>query len=170
MATFTGTSGNDSLPPPGSDTSGSDLLYGLAGNDTLDGGIGADRMSGGTENDTYYVDDVGDLAIEGAGGGTLDNVQSTISHTLRLNVEVLSLNGLANINGTDNSLGNSIFGNGGANSLKGLVGDDYIGGYGGNDTLEGGAGADYLDGGDGVDTASYSTSTVDVAVDLRFAL
>jgi len=33
----------------------------------LDGGAGADNMSGGMGNDTYVVDDLGDVVTENAG-------------------------------------------------------------------------------------------------------
>jgi Peptidase M10 serralysin C terminal/RTX calcium-binding nonapeptide repeat (4 copies) len=41
-----------------------DLLYGFGGNDTLDGRAGADFMLGGVGNDTYIVDNVGDVVSE----------------------------------------------------------------------------------------------------------
>ena len=57
MATFTGTTGNDSLA--GSTTAdqmfgleGNDTLLGNAGNDVLDGGAGADALNGGLGVDT----------------------------------------------------------------------------------------------------------------------
>ena len=46
-----------------------DILLGTAGADTLNGGTGVDMMIGGAGNDTYYVDNVADQIIEGAGGG-----------------------------------------------------------------------------------------------------
>jgi Ca2+-binding RTX toxin-like protein len=52
MATFNGTAGNDTLPPPGADNSGDDQFFGLAGNDTLAAGNGNDTITGGTGNDT----------------------------------------------------------------------------------------------------------------------
>src|SRR3569833_2382279 len=44
---------------------GNDVLIGNGGNDSLDGGTGADIMSGGAGNDTYYVDNTGDIVSEG---------------------------------------------------------------------------------------------------------
>ena len=59
-----------------------DRIEGEAGADTLDGGVGADTMIGGAGGDTYYVDDVGDLAIELITGavddGAFDVVYSTV--------------------------------------------------------------------------------------------
>ena len=49
---------------------GNDLantITGGGGNDTLDGGAGIDRLVGGAGDDTYLVDDSGDLITEAAG-------------------------------------------------------------------------------------------------------
>ena len=110
-----------------------DVLYGGAGNDTLDGNANADSMAGGTGNDTYVVDDAGDVVVEFAGEG-IDTIQSAVSWTLGDTVENLTLTGLATIDGTGNALDNEIIGNG-------L-----------NNILTGGLGADTLTGGTGVDT------------------
>ncbi|WP_349601323.1 beta strand repeat-containing protein [Azospirillum argentinense] len=149
--TLWGGAGNDSLDGG----AGDDALEGGTGNDTLNGGLGADLMAGGVGNDTYYVDDAGDVVIEFAGEGT-DTVRSAIDYTLGDNVEALVLTGTALV-GSGNALNNSLTGTAGANVLCGLDGDD---------TLTGGAGADTLDGGAGSDTASYAGSAAGVAVDL----
>ena len=49
-------------------------------------------MRGGAGNDTYVVDNAGDIVIEAAGGGT-DLVQSSVTFTLGANVENLTLTG-----------------------------------------------------------------------------
>ena len=67
-------------------------------------------MAGGGGNDTYVVDNVGDIILEAAGEGT-DLVQSSVTTTLSANVENLTLTGSATINGTGNVLNNAMLGN-----------------------------------------------------------
>ncbi len=121
---------------------GNNVLRGMGGNDTIDGGAGDDEMFGGAGNDLYIVDSVGDVVIELAGEGT-DTVEASGTYTLGLNVEKLVLTGNQAINGTGNTLSNTLTGNSAANELHGLAG---------NDTLDGGAGADQMFGGAGNDT------------------
>lgn len=109
------------------------VIGGGAGNDTLNGGAGADRMTGGAGDDRFIVDNAGDLVIEAAAGGT-DTVESSVTHVLAAEVEILKLTGTAAINGTGNALANAISGNAGANILNGLSGADTMTGGGGNDT------------------------------------
>ena len=111
-----------------------DVLYGGAGNDTLDGNANADSMAGGTGNDTYVVDDTGDVVVEFAGEG-IDTIQSAVSWTLGDTVENLTLTGLATIDGTGNALDNEIIGNGLNNILTGGVGADTLTGGTGVDTF-----------------------------------
>jgi VCBS repeat-containing protein len=126
---------------------GNDLantLTGNSGNNRLNGGAGADTLNGGLGNDTYVVETSGETLIEAADAGT-DTVETFLTWTLGANLENLTLNGSAAINGYGNSLNNVITGNSGGNTLRG---------NGGTDTLTGGAGDDryYIDSADDIVT------------------
>ena len=138
---------------------GADTLEGGAGADTLDGGTGIDEMTGGAGNDTYYIADIGDQAIEAADGG-IDTIVSIFTTTLvSPTLEHLTLTGSANLNGTGNALANRLTGNLGNNALYGLAGDDSLYGGEGSDTLDGGANNDYMAGGFGDDVYFVSAAT-----------
>ena len=61
-------------------------------NDDLDGGVGADKMLGGLDDDTYTVNEVGDLVTEGLNQG-FDTVRTDLAYTLGANLEGLVLTG-----------------------------------------------------------------------------
>jgi Ca2+-binding RTX toxin-like protein len=160
---LTGNSGNNVLDSgDGNDLvlggSGGDTLRGGAGEDNLDGGSGSDTMIGGLGSDSYIVDSSGDVVDEIGGDGAFDWVQSSRTFSLadtsqvRGDVELLTLLGTGNINGTGNALANIITGNSGNNVLAGLDG------------------ADQLHGGGGTDTASYAASSAAVDVSLTTGL
>ncbi|WP_146054491.1 beta strand repeat-containing protein, partial [Methylovulum psychrotolerans] len=107
-------------------------VIGNIANNTLNGGKGADSLIGGLGDDIYIVDNIGDTVTENIGEGT-DTVQSAISWTLGANLENLTLTGIAAINGTGNSLANTLIGNAGANILNGGSGVDNLKGGLGND-------------------------------------
>ncbi|MFN9176732.1 MAG: bluetail domain-containing putative surface protein, partial [Synechocystis sp.] len=109
--------------------------------DRLDGKAGADTMIGGLGNDTYTVDNIGDVVTENLNEGT-DAVTASIDYTLGANLENLTLSGTANLNGTGNDLNNTLNGNSGNNTLTGLAGNDRLDGKAGADTLIGGLGND----------------------------
>jgi Ca2+-binding RTX toxin-like protein len=130
---------------------GDNALNGNAGDNTLDGGRGWDKLAGGTGDDTYLVDQMGDLLTEGANAG-IDEVQALVSYALGLNLENLALGeGAGNLDGIGNALANALTGNGGMNTLDGGDGNDFLWGQGGDDVLKGGAGNDELHGGLGAD-------------------
>jgi len=142
------------------DGTGNELDNRLTGNDAdniLDGLAGADRMTGRLGNDIYVVDASGDLVTEAPGEGT-DRVRSSVTHTLRVNVEQLVLTGVAAASGTGNELANAMRGNPANNTFRGMAGDDALNGTGGNDRLIGGPGNDKLIGGGGLDTFEFDTA------------
>ncbi|MCS6627310.1 calcium-binding protein [Roseibacterium beibuensis] len=123
-------------------------LYGNVFSNVLDGGLGADLMTGGGGNDSYYLDDVGDEAVELDGEGT-DQIYSTVSVNLSAwYVENAQLLGAADANLTGNLLNNVLTGN---------AGDNIFVGRGGHDTLTGG---------DGIDTADYREAVAGVTASL----
>ncbi|MFM6731750.1 MAG: FG-GAP-like repeat-containing protein, partial [Microcystis panniformis] len=116
-------------------------FIGTSGNNILNGTTDADVLMGLAGNDTYTVDNTGDIVIENLNEGT-DTVQASISYTLTDNVENLTLTGTANLNGTGNDLNNILTGNSGNNILTGNEGNDILNGAAGTDTMIGGLGND----------------------------
>lgn len=133
-------------------------IDGYTGNDSINGGLGKDTMIGGLGNDTYFVDNVNDVVTETSTLATeIDTVNSSVSYTLKANIENLNLTGKGAINGTGNTLKNVIVGNGFANILTGGAGSD---------TLTGGLGVDRFK--LAADSDSGATSvTRDVITDFR---
>src|SRR4051812_28705229 len=153
---------------------GDNVLSGLGGNDWFGGHQdlhsfptrrSSDLMDGGDNNDLYIVDNAGDVATEVFGDalGGIDTVQSSVTHTLSVNLENLTLTGLANIDGTGNARGNTIFGNTGNNTLEGKTGDDTVNGGDGDDLIiwRNGDGTDIVNGGAGIDTQQLVMSDTD---------
>ncbi|WP_149141349.1 Hint domain-containing protein [Gemmobacter caeruleus] len=168
MATYNGTSGNDTLNAGnGSDSlfggAGNDLLSGNGGADTLFGGAGADTLYGGSGTDTADYSDSNaavdvDLATgDGHGGHAEGDVLSSIERLVGSDF---------NDTLTGNSSSNQLTGGAGDDRLDGGAGSDSLYGGEGADTLIGGTGSDTLEGGAGVDTADYSASTSGVNVSL----
>jgi Ca2+-binding RTX toxin-like protein len=143
-----GGGGNDRLTGGGAD----DVLNGNEGNDILDGGAGADTTNGGTGDDRHYVNNAGDVVVEGIGDGTTDRVFASVSYQLGAGVEVEIMladpeAGTDPVNLTGNEFDNRIFGNAGTNVLNGAGGNDILYGMLGADTTNGGSGNDrhYVD-------------------------
>ena len=114
----------------------------------LDGGAGADTLQGGLGDDTYYVDNAGDVIVEYTSinsvvNTSVDTVYSSVSYYLTDRLEKLVLTGAADIDGSAGAGNKVLVGNAGSNRLTAWTG---------NDTLDGGGGADFLDGGAGDDT------------------
>jgi Ca2+-binding RTX toxin-like protein len=129
--TYTGNTGNNVIDLQ---TGGANFnwISGPIVGTLIDGGAGADTMMGTTIDDTYVVDDAGDVVVEkavladGAQLSTADQVISTQSYTLGANLEMLTLRGSAAIAGGGNVLDNIIDStqNMAANALTGQGGND----------------------------------------------
>ena len=148
IATLSGNQDVDAL-------AGDDTVTTQDGDDVIDGGPGTDTMEGGDGDDTYVVDNVNDRVIEMPGGGN-DTVVSSTSFTLPDHVENLTLVSstqtlsslqttllATTLDGTGNSLRNTLTGNEDSNTLTGLGGDDVLYGALSNDVLIGGEGSDH---------------------------
>ena len=85
-----------------------------------------DTMTGGGGNDTYFVDNTSDVVTESSSTGGTDTVYASANFTLGSNVENLVLTGTGNINGTGNTLANTLTGNTGNNTLSGGSGNDTL--------------------------------------------
>src|SRR5262245_26162358 len=109
---------------------GNDLvnaIAGTAGDNLLDGGIAADTMYGGDGSDAYFVDNTGDLVIEGASQGS-DTVYASVDYRLTADVDYLVLQAGA-MQGYGNDLVNVLSGTAGVNLLDGGIAADTM--YGG---------------------------------------
>jgi VCBS repeat-containing protein len=113
-------------------------VTGLDTNDFLLSGPGAGVLQGGVGNDTYVVDNGGDVVVEAIGAGR-DVVYTSANYALAAGAEVevlsaLSQSGTGALELIGNGFGQEIYGNAGANFLDGGGGADYLAGLGGNDT------------------------------------
>ena len=127
--TLTGT-GNIS----GTGNSLADTIIANSGNDTLIAGSGLATLVGGTGNDTFEINNTGDVITEAANTG--NNIeQSTVSTTLATNVQNLTGTGTAALTLTGNNLANTITANTGADTLVAGSGLATLVGGTGNDTF-----------------------------------
>lgn len=133
------------------------VITGNSGNNRLDGQTGQDTLIGGSGNDIYITD--GSETIREVTNGGTDSVLSSVSYTIRANLENLRLTGTAAINGNGNTLNNVITGNIGNNVLNGGVGNDILVAGAGSDSLIGRTGRDRLTGGTGADDFIYRSTS-----------
>ena len=96
-------------------------LTGNAADNRLDGKGGADIMKGGLGDDTYVVDNAGDIGQRERRRRTR-HVQSSVAFHLGDGLEDLVLVGTADVAATGNALANAITGNAGDNMITGGLG------------------------------------------------
>lgn len=130
-----------------------DEIAGLGGNDTLKGGLG---------DDTYFVENKGDVVTEGSNAGYDGVFTDLTSYTLSANVELLAGISALGLALTGNALDNYIAGDRGNDTLKGADGNDALNGGIGNDVLTGGAGIDQF-----YFVSPLSASNVDTITDFN---
>ncbi|MEA3015101.1 MAG: hypothetical protein QOD42_3646 [Sphingomonadales bacterium] len=115
-------------------------IVGGAGPNAIVGGGGNDVMAGLGFDDTYRVQDAGDVVLEAVGGGNdtvfVDN--SLGSYALQAGTEIEHLSAFS----TASTVALALTGNEFGNRLTGTAGADTLIGGGGNDTLVGGNGGD----------------------------
>ena len=120
-------------------------VYGTSGNDCLTTGGGGSTAYGGLGDDSYYVYDPFDHAVEYANQG-IDTLNSYVSaYLLPDNVENMGVWN-ANTSGTGNAQANIIVGGAGSQTLDGGAGDDILTGGAGADLflMQGGTGWDLI--------------------------
>jgi Ca2+-binding RTX toxin-like protein len=149
MTTFTGTSGNDLLPPVGGNNGGNDIMNGLGGADTLFGGNGNDILDGGAGADTFQGGAGNDaVTYAGSDGPVSINMAGNVNHGGWAEGDVF-LDTVEHLIGS--GFGDLLIGDDAGTRLSGMAGNDVILGLDGGDALDGGAGNDQLDGGAGAD-------------------
>jgi Ca2+-binding RTX toxin-like protein len=134
--TIYGRGGNDSLF--GGD--GNDFLYGGDGNDFLNGGTGADYMEGGDGNDSYVVDNAGDVVNDNGTGTDVVYLMTTangsgfdLANAATVENLIMKTGAATDTYGYGNALNNTIIGTAADNVIMGREGNDYLTGGGGND-------------------------------------
>ncbi|WP_158271680.1 VCBS domain-containing protein [Limnohabitans sp. 2KL-1] len=191
---LTGTGLADSL----NGGAGNDSLIGGAGNDGLTGGVGNDTLTGGADNDTFNVDVGIDTVTDLATGDVLNvssgasliatNVEAFVATSSDINAGTATLNakstgGSINMGAALGTVGFTLTGAAGADTLLGSrlndaltggLGNDTLTGNGGNDTFNVDAGSDTvtdLATGDVLKVLAGATATVnDVAAFVATAL
>lgn len=127
-----------------------DFAVGFGGDDIL---AGASFLVGGHGNDTYYIQNTGQVVVENANEGTDTALMlmdpSSGAYTLPDNVEVGVI-----------LTGSTLFGNGLDNTLFGNDATNFLVGGAGSDTLAPGYGADFMVGGPESDTFTLTNGDV----------
>jgi len=147
------------------------LIIGNAAFNKLDGGLGADTMKGGAGDDTYAVDNLGDVVDEKGGSGLNDTVIFTIADAgkqqqLLDQLAVKLISGVEHYDFSKFTININFAGDAAGNAITAGIGNDSLTGNGGNDTLDGGVGMDTLVGGAGNDT--YVTdNSLDQFIELK---
>ena len=133
----------------------SGVITGNSGNNTLvDSGVSAaDTLVGGGGNDTYMVNNSGDVIVD---SGTSSTVKASVDFSLANSSDVknLTLTGTA-VKATGNALGGEVItGNASDNRLDdgGAFAADTLNGAGGNDTYVVSNAKDVISDGGGIDT------------------
>jgi Ca2+-binding RTX toxin-like protein len=115
-----------------------------SGNDTLVAGSGVATLIGGGGNDTFVVDNTGDVVQDTAATAS-NTIESSVSMSLAANVNTLVLTGTGALTGTANSGSDTLVSNTGVDTLVGGSGQDLfivnnsadvIQNWTSNDTLE----------------------------------
>jgi Ca2+-binding RTX toxin-like protein len=183
-----GGTGDDSL----TGASGEDTLIGGEGADVLLGGTEADVLSGGEDADRFVLESGfgadtitgGETVTTGTDNDTLDATGLTGPATVIYSgdeagtiteggdtagfseIETLTLTGGGDsVDGSADSVGITVFSDGGNDTLLGGTGDDTLNGGADADILTGGDGSDDLRGGDGDDTLNVGSGDTAVGED-----
>jgi Ca2+-binding RTX toxin-like protein len=123
-------------------------ITGTAAANILDGLGGADLLKGGAGNDTYVVDNAGDVVDEGSNTDTGDTIRTTlISLGAASGVENYVFSGVGAWTFVGGDDADRATGGASHDLLDGAGGNDTLLGGLGNDTMAGGIGDDWLDGG-----------------------
>jgi Ca2+-binding RTX toxin-like protein len=149
-----------------------DTLTGGSGDDVFRGGRGADLINGGSGTQDWILYDDATAAVTVnlgtgrafgvEGNDTLSGIEwvtgSAYGDTLTGDGVANSLGGLAGNDRLEGGGGNdSLSGAVGSDTLTGGIGNDFLYGQEGTDWLEGGGGNDFLYGGQGSDTLTGQT-------------